>query len=336
MNSTIFFAGNYFKLGGPWEVNKNLVQSLGNRTTHLIQQKGYLRFIETLSKIIPAKVVIFSCVSKYDHITVPFCKLLGKKIIYIMHGCMALEYKMNNNTLNNAGLRNEKKLLEKSDLILCVSNIYKEIIAKNYPQYQKKLDVLMNGINWKMFQSIPQTQRRNENQVILMGGGRRTKRNLYVCQAIQNINQKYHTNYKVLVYGYFLNYDDSKLIADIPCVTFRNVIPHQKILQQLKSSRLFIQNSDLESFSLGVVEALCCGCDILISKNVGARDIMQNIQSNDIINNPTDLEELEDKILKVLQNSNNQRLLSSIDRVTTSTEYAANKLLKIANKLLEQ
>ena len=252
-----------------------------------------------------------------------------------MHGCMALEYKINNNTTNNKGLKNEKILLDRSDLILCVSNTYKAIICENFPQYHAKLDVLMNGIDWNTLESISQEQLKNENQIILMGGGRQTKRNLYVCRAIQNINQKYHTNYKVTVYGYFLDYDDSQLIAQIPCVNFHEVIPHQEILKQLKISRLFIQNSDLESFSLGVVEALCCGCDILISKNVGAKDIIQNIQSNDIINNPTDIEELEYKILKVLKNSNNQRLLSSIDRTTTSTEFAANRLLKFANQLLK-
>lgn len=331
----IFFAGNYFKLGGPWGVNKSLVKCLGNRTSHLTQRKGHLRFLETLYKIIPAKVVIFSCATQYDYITVPLCKFLKKKIIYIMHGCMALEYKINNNTTNNKGLKNEKILLDRSDLILCVSNTYKAIICENFPQYHAKLDVLMNGIDWNTLESISQEQLKNENQIILMGGGRQTKRNLYVCRAIQNINQKYHTNYKVTVYGYFLDYDDSQLIAQIPCVNFHEVIPHQEILKQLKISRLFIQNSDLESFSLGVVEALCCGCDILISKNVGAKDIIQNIQSDDIINNPTDLEELENKILKVIKNGNNQRLLSSIDRVTTSTEYTANKLINFATKLLK-
>lgn len=332
----IFFAGNYFKIGGPWEVNKNLVKHLGNRVSHLTQRKGHTRFLETLCKIIPAKVVIFSCATQYDYITVPLCKLLKKKIIYIMHGCMALEYKINNNTSNNKGLKNEKILLDKSDLILCVSNTYKKIISKNFPQYQTKLDVLINGIDWKTLESIPQEHSKNENQIILMGGGRQTKRNLYVCKAIQNINQKYNTNYKVLVYGHYLEYDDSKAISEIPCVTFHSVIPHHEILHQLKESKIFIQNSDLESFSLGAIEALCCGCDILITKNVGAKDIIQDIQVDDIINNPTDTNELEDKILKIIKKGNNKRLLSSIDKTKTSTEYAANKLLNFAETLLEK
>ncbi len=335
MNKKIFFAGNYFKSGGPWIVNKNLVQCIKNRASYVTQQNKYLRFFETLNKIIPAKVVIFSCPTQYDFITVLFCKLLKKKIIYIMHGCMALEYKINNNTTNKIGLKNERILLKNSDLILCVSHTYKELISQTYPQYQMKLDVLINGINWELLQSPTQPKIKNDKQIILMGGGRRTKKNLYVCQAIQNINQKYHTNYQVAVYGDLLNYDDSQAIAAIPCVTFHETVPHQEILQQLRISKLFIQNSDFEPFSLGVIEALCCGCDILISKNVGAKDIIRELQSDDIIYNTMDLTELEAKILKVLQQGNNCRILSSIDKKTTSIEYAANNLLYFANKFLD-
>lgn len=330
----IFFAGNYFGDGGPQIVNKNLVFCLRHHISYLIYKNRYLRFIEAIYKIIGSKTIVFSGVTNVDNILVPICLLFKRKIIYIMHGCLELEYKTNNYTFNPTGLKNEKLLLLKSDLILCVSNTFKEFIASFYPQYTSKMDVLVNGVNWRHLEETVKNNRyltRDNYQILLMGGGRRTKRNLQICQAIQKINEENRVYYKVIVYGNLNNSDDSKEISNIPCVTFHSLISHDAILMELRKSRLFIQNSDFESFSLGAIEALCCGCDLLISKNVGAKDIIGGLMDEDIIFENTNINHIQQKVLHVLKRGNNLRLLNSIHKEKTSIRAAADRLLSIAN-----
>lgn len=329
----IFFSGNYFNIGGPWEVNRNLLKKLKGHVVYLKCKNPLLRLFEILIKITYCDVIIFSSVTSYDKYTVNWAKRLKKKIIFIMHGCLALEYKINNNQTNNQGLENEAILLKNSDLILCVSKMYKSIMSLHYPEYKQKFEILTNCIDWANF-TIPQEKvMKNPNRIILIGGGRQTKRNLIVCQAIQSINETYNRKYEVHVFGHYRDYDDSLEISKIPCVSFHSVIPHEQILTEFRKAQLFIQNSDLESFSLGVIEALCCGCDILISKYVGAKDIILEITNNDLILETNNISHIKERIINVLENGNNHRLYNSIDKQETSINYAANKLIRFAQDL---
>lgn len=333
MNKKIFFAGNLFGDGGPMVVNKNLVKPLKKDISYLTCNNPYFRVIETIYKILSASIIIFSGVTRYDQITIPICKLLHKKIIYIMHGCLKIENPLNGNYANKRGIINEQSLIENANLILCVSTTFKNLILKHYPQHNHKIDVLTNGIDWESLKITEINNKRDPNRIILMGGGRRTKRNLIICKAIQNINELYGTHYHISVYGTYSINDDSKEISQIPCVTYHECIPRLQVLKELQQSKLYIQNSDFESFSLGVIEALCCGCDILISQNVGAKDIIPNLSDDDIIFDTTNLSHIKQRIIQIMKVGNNKKLLDSIDKEKTSIESAANKLIKFANQL---
>lgn len=329
----IFFSGNHFKNNGPCEINKNLLKILKGKVSYIKCINPYIRLFEILIKIVFCDIVIFSGISSYDHYSVKWAKMLNKRIIYIMHGCLALEYAMNNNNTNNQALKNENILLNNSDLILCVSKMYSKIIASHYPQFSYKINVLTNCIDWEKMPTSDTNPNHKNNQIILIGGGRCTKRNLTICQAVQSINEQYNKNLKINVYGYFQKFDDSIAISKIPCVTFHPVISHDELLNEFKHSQLFIQNSDLESFSLGVIESLCCGCDILISQHVGAKDIIKGIENCDLITDTHDIEQIKNKIMWILCNGNNYRLLNSIDKIETNIEFAANKLIRFAQDL---
>lgn len=334
MDKKIFFAGNLFGDGGPMVVNRNLVKPLKKDISFVTCKNPYFRILETIYKILSASIVIFSGVTRYDQIAIPICKLFKKKIIYIMHGCLKIENPLNGNYMNKRGIINEQSLMKNADLILCVSTTFRNFIFKYYPQYSNKIDVLTNGIDWEALQITDiSNNKKDPNKIILMGGGRRTKRNLIICKAIQDINEHYGTHYHVAVYGSFSVNDDSKEISQIPCVTYHECIPRTQILKELQQSQLYIQNSDFEPFSLGVIEALCCGCDILISQYVGAKDIITNLSDDDIIFDTTNIDHIKRRILQVMKKSNNNTLLNSIDKQKTSIENRANQLINFANQL---
>lgn len=325
----IFFAGNHFEEGGPWNVNKDIVAHLKGRAKYTQCLNKPLRLLEILWKILFSQVIIFSGVSSIDHITVRFAKILRRKVIYIMHGCIRLEYKANRKTDNTRGEKNELINLSLADRILCVSPLYCELMKKTFPEYADKMGVLINGINWAALPpSSEQTLRTQPNTIALMGGGRVTKRNLQVCQAVERLNAERHTQITVEVYGYHTDTDDSNAIQACSCVKFFSSLSHHELLLRLQQQALFIQNSDLESFSLGVIEALACGCSVLMSRYVGAKCIIPALVSEDLIDNPLDIDELMRKILYVLQHPNHARLYNSINKQETSSETAVKRLIQ--------
>lgn len=326
MNKRIFFAGQHWGENGPSEVNKNIVANLPNNVARLYMKNRYLMRIECLLKILWCKVLILSAIGHKQY-EITWAKLLGRKIIYIMHGFGADDspffHKM------------ETLLLPHADRILCVSSPFCQLAKKRFPQYAGKMEVLTNGVAWdKIEKEITNEDiERNGNEIILIGGGREIKRNLIVCKAIEQINMERGMSLHVSVYGAYNEKDDSPRIKEISCVTYHDLIPHTELLKKYKTSRLFIQNSRIESFGLAVVEAIIGGCDILLSKNVGALDIIPGIQPMDIINDFTDIDEIQEKILYILEHSNNHRIIHSIDRENTSLKKAAERLLEFAEKV---
>lgn len=325
----VFFYGPYNNPGGPNEVNRNIAKCIKNEVRIKTHYNKIIGRLENVYKILVSDVIVFSGLMFHSY-ELNLAKIFGKKIIYIMHGCAKIE--------TGKGNPLENKILEKSDLILCVSNTYRSIIAKFFPEYKDKLNVLFNGINWEesdeIIKSITSNIKHDSNRIILFGGGRTVKKNIIICQAVQRLNVEAGTKLHVDVYGYYRENDDSKAISEIPCVTFHHVIPHNLINIELFKSRLYIQNSEFESFGLGLIDALQCGCDVLISQYVGAKDIM-NLTDNDVINNPLDIDELMSKIKYVIANPNNARLVSTIDKKSTSIEARAKELLQYCKEYLK-
>ncbi|WP_289744125.1 glycosyltransferase family 4 protein [Muribaculum intestinale] len=326
----VLFIGGYRNPGGPNEVNRNLLKFLPSNFHKLELKRTIFQLIESVFKIFSSDIVIFSGLM-FNKIQVNLAKKLNKKIIYIMHGCAKLELGTEN--------MKEELILESSDYILCVSDKYSHIIKNIFPQCANKIKILQNGINWAEIDTLKannQDSIRDSNRIILFGGGRKEKQNYYVCKAVQELNNEKSTNLTIDIYGYFRDYDDSKLIAEIPCVTFNNVIPHSEVNIELLKSNIFIQNSKFESFGLAVIDAICLGCNALISQNVGALDIIKEKKDIDIIYDPTDIDEIKHKLLNLISMPNNYRLLNSIDKEKTSLEYAAKKLTEYCSELYEK
>ena len=322
------FIGSYHNPGGPNEVNRNLLKYLPSaKYTRIKNPKGLMRRVEGLYKILFSRSIIFSGIMFFQY-EVKFAKLLNKKIIYLMHGCAMLETERTN--------FKEILILDTAQKILCVSNTYAELIRKIFPKYRNKVDVLLNGIDWDRL-NILMTEYNNlskdNKRIILFGGGRKEKGNLAVCRAVDIINQETELNLHIDVYGYFRDSDDSKDIADCTSVTFHHVIPHDQINIELAKSFLYIQNSKLESFGLGLIDAIGVGCNVLYSQFVGAKDIIGNQSEHDIIYNTDDINEIKHKIMYIIQTPNNARIHKSIDQKSTSIEAAAHNLMKIVENL---
>lgn len=326
MGKRIFFSGQYRGENGPAEVNKNIVAYLPRNIARLKSRNRYLMRLEILCKICWCNVLILSAIGHKQY-EIKLARLLKRRIIYIMHGFGADDSPFFD--------KMENRLLPYVDKILCVSSPFCSFAQKRFPQYADKMGVLTNGVAWEKIEKelTNEDLKRGANEVILIGGGREIKRNLIVCKAIEQINREKGLSLHVSVYGEYNEEDDSPLIREISCVTYHGLIPHAELLRKYKTSRLFVQNSRIESFGLAVVEAIIGGCDILLSKNVGAIDIISNIRPTDIINDFEDMKEIQEKILYILEHPNNNRIIQGIDRENTSLKKATERLLEIAERV---
>ena len=110
------------------------------------------------------------------------------------------------------------------------------------------------------------------------------------------------------------------------------MVSHDELCNELEKSNLYISNSIVESFNLSVFDALLSGCDILLSKNVGALSVIET-NNFDIINNCIDKNEIKEKIIYVMKHSNCKRIVNSISD-ESSWEKSTLKLLECCERLM--
>ena len=97
---------------------------------------------------------------------------------------------------------------------------------------------------------------------------------------------------------------------------------------------MFVQNSSFETFGLAPVEALACGCPILCSKEVGALELIDNMQSEDIIENYEDPDEIAGKIRYNLEHPNAGRLVAGLKQESHSWKERSRVLVSKLSELV--
>lgn len=329
-----FFCGNVLQEGGVPNVNRTYVKALSSSFLYVKSKNRYLAVLESVMKVLLADKIVFSGIGKSWGFLMLLCSLFGKKYIYLMHGWLKYEDIMNKTT-NVQGEKIEEKIMRNASKILCVSKNFSVFVRSRVSSdVSCKIDFLTNPIDFEAIESLKEkVVEKDSNLIILIGGGRATKRNLQVCMAVNKLNQKLKKKYRVVLFGPPSGGKDLELMMEYDFVSYEGVVNHEKLIQEMQKASLFVQCSELESFSLGVIEALLCGCGILVSKNVGAISILKSISSKDIINDPLDIDEIAIKIFSIMENCNNSEILENLDKIETSVVYAANKLQKIIDKI---
>ncbi|MFD6211588.1 glycosyltransferase family 4 protein, partial [Peribacillus sp. NPDC060253] len=284
----LFFIGDFAGDNGPASVNKVLKKYMNDNTFYSRETKKHKRLIELFLKITKTDGVLFSGLSKVNVIGFRLAKLLSKKSAYLMHGSELIEGKINQN-YNQKLIDLENKVLKLAPKIICVSENFMHTFNENYPQYKHKVTYVNNGVDWDLIGLSDHLKvKRKKNMLLSVGGGVPRKNILKLCEAIDILNTKKKLNLELMVIG--SHGPDTKQIKSYPFVTYIEKVPKKEMPRFYKMSQLYIQNSRFETFGLAVIEALMCGSSILISKNVGAKGIIPQLDNNNIINDVDDTE----------------------------------------------
>lgn len=303
----VFIVGDLTSDNGPANVNK-IIKKYSKADTMFSEERNKIKRIkELVVKIKKSEVVIFSGLSNINVIGLMICRLLKKKCAYLMHGCVEYECSLNKNS-DRKEIIKEKLTLFLAPKIICVSRIFKEWFVSKYNKYKYKTNYVMNCVE---VHDNQESILKEKNYVMSIGGGVPSKNIKYICKAIQKINEEDNMNLKLIVIG--RDGKDTEEIKKYSFVEYKGVLTKEEVEKCYRSSLLYIQNSTFETFGLSVLECLHYGCSLLISKNIGAVDVFENLQESDLIDNTYDVNEIAIKIKEIIKFSNNSRVLHSID-----------------------
>lgn len=294
---TILFFGRTQGNSGPDNVNRAYDTHLSSRFLRAEPGGGIPGLLRDLGKLLRCRVLVVSGLSRKGCILMGAAKLLGRKTLYMMHGCAKFEREVNH-LRSERPLRQERFLMGHCDRILAVSRRYREWLAERYPQHAEKLDFLNPGIP-----ELPPRDpegKRIPGSILAAGADREIKNNLPLARAVEELGGGFHL--EVCGAGYhgnpFANFQYSRYLG---------LLSQEDYWAKLRQTELFVVNSTVESFGLSALEALSCGCSLLVSENAGVCDLLE-LQEKDIIYDPLDTEELKNKIRWLQAHPNHARL----------------------------
>ncbi|MDO5573190.1 MAG: glycosyltransferase family 4 protein [bacterium] len=329
----ILVVGDYRTGTGPANVTRSYLARLPEDTLRLRCTGKCSRVFEILYQVMRADIVLCSGYSGQNILAIKWAHMLHKPAAYLMHGCVEHE-----NTINGVPDTRmneiERQTLKLSDAIIAVSAQFAGWLWEHYPEYMDKIEYITNGVDWDGLKALKAEGIREPGRIMSIGGGMPRKMIRYICEAIHRLNQTEKMNLKLTVIG-DTGYDSQEINA-YPFVENKGLVSFDETVRLLYQSKLYIQNSCFETFGLAPLEAFACGCDLLLSSQIGARFIFKNLSDDDIIFDYSDPEEIAEKIKSVLQQGNNERLQTGIDKESTSWEARTKQLLELLQRVKEK
>lgn len=292
----ILFFGRTQGNSGPDNVNRAVYAHLTPSFLKAEPGGGIRGLLRDLRKLCRCEVLVVSGLSRKGCVLTGAAKLLGRRVVYLMHGCAEFEKEINGLS-HRAPIKQERYLMASCHKILTVSKRYQDWVAERYPKYAEKLGHVNPGVpalpDYKGNRKLP-------GSIMAAGADRAIKNNLSLARAVENLEGKA----SLQICGACCHGN--------PFETFRHtrylgLLPQEAYWQKLRETEVFVVNSSLESFGLSALEALSCGCSLLISGNAGVCDLLP-LEEEDTIRDPLDTEELKNKLLWIQAHPNHARL----------------------------
>ena len=323
----ILLVGEYRCNMGPANVNKKIIEHMQGDFLYIKFQwprglNRILSLIELIIKLFFSQVIIVSVTSRIGYIAGKLCKCFHKTLVLIMHGCIDYESEINGNKKNNNGKKWEKYLMEQATIILPVSKKYGEWLKDRYPTHKKQIKEWTLGYDGTY---CKKNYKKNRGLILAAGGNTPQKNNNQVSDAVALMDEVA----KLEIYGPINSNWPQKINNNTFWV---GQTPNDLFLEKLSCAEIFIVNSTLESFSISLMEALSCGCNILVSSNVGALDLLK-VESTDIINDVNDTNEIKMKIQNLMEHPNHDRICENIDWDAISWNKSIGRLREICEEL---
>ena len=328
----IFLIGDDYSGTGPANATLALKRALPSDTLTLNSRDKLKRALEILWKMPEAGTAVFSGYSRQNLLGMKIAKIFQIPSIYLMHGCVEYEDRINR-VPDEAMARDERKMLDMADLILGVSEQFADWLKEYYPEERRKIAFLTNGVSWEQFgtDKSENDEERKQFSVLSVGGGMPRKRIVRIAQAIAYLRENGFPEMSLTVAG--AEGADSSEIRRFSFVNDLGRLTAAEMQSEYRKHSIYIQNSIFETFGLAPLEALLSGEDLLLSDRCGVLSVLAGIEEKDLIHDPDDPMEIAEKIRELLTDGNHDRLLNAIDKESTSWNSRAQELQRIVLRL---
>ena len=141
MSKRFFLLGDWRCNAGPSNVNRSIVLNSDEDMGYIRSSNKIIMRIERLKWLFYPTILVSGSIPGFE---IKIFKLFRKKIVYLMHGCLSYETKINRLNTPEFVLRNERHILSTADAIICVSKTYSEWVKKEleYAVSQKTVEFI--------------------------------------------------------------------------------------------------------------------------------------------------------------------------------------------------
>lgn len=295
----------------PYINSENYIQFMKYiRTSELSGQEGDVYGLDLFAEVERysyrageiAKEQDFDVIHAHDWMTFKaavHAKEISKKPLVVhVH---ATEYDRSAGNPNPAVLDYERIGMENADIVIAVSNYTKSIIMEKYNISENKIRVVHNAIEKTTTKVFPEiTTSPEERMVLFLGRLTIAKGADYLLRSAQKVIQLYP-----MVKFIFVGKGEMiKSLIDLSIdlgisqnVVFTGWLNHQQVDDAYKKADLFVMPSITEPFGLTALEAMRNGTPVLISRQSGVSEVIQNCLKVDF----WDIDDMANKILSVLK-----------------------------------
>ena len=152
-----------------------------------------------------------------------------------------------------------KYALKKADLVLPVSKFTKDEINKIVKPRQ--VQVLYNGIDTEKFKPSG----KKKNIVLIIGNVTRQGIKIKGLETFARASNHF-PDHEFVVIGKYEKESMERLKEINHKLTFTGLISHDEVLKWLQQAKIYCQLSYVESFGMGVAEAMSCECIPIVTK----------------------------------------------------------------------
>lgn len=214
------------------------------------------------------------------------------------------------------------EVIKQLDVIAYRSLNIKEKFEKKYGK-QSKSFIAYSGIADNVFsENVERKFEGNITKFLFVGLLIRRKAPETVIKAISSVYKD--KEYSLTYVGYGGEMSNLKKIvrknrAETK-VNFTGQVPHESVVDYMKSAECFIMISKNETFGLVYLEAMAAGCITIASKDGGMRGIIED-GVNGFLCNPADTDELQSIINRINSLTAEERLNISKNARKTAEEF---------------
>lgn len=189
--------------------------------------------------------------------------------------------------------------LELADLILVPSNFSKDILIDNDVK-RDKIKVVQLGINMPRSMDVKKYDLSHDLPLNLVFVGTLSKRK-GVYELVEAFSKIKINKINLNLIGYFNKDVEKDLLLKSKEINIVGHVSNDQLFKHLAKNDVFILPSLEDSFGLVVLEAMACGLPVIVTENVGAKDIVIDGYNGFVIK-AKDEEAIKEKIMYFYNN----------------------------------